>query len=85
MLNGINVIDRTSLSFTALVPYTCSSINSSELSVVFNQIGSVQCNITQHLLNDRTVSVMCYDIQDSAGRHWMFSLIQTTVHIHALI
>ena len=79
ILNGINVTVRTPSSFTALVTYNCSSINPSDLSVLFGTTNAVGCYIVRYISDSRKVSVTCNNIWNNAGRNWTFSLISHSV------
>ncbi len=75
--NGINVINRTSTMFIALINYNCSSINSSELFVFVNEISVNNCYINEEIsdnINNSTINVRCHSIQNNAGRNWTFTL-----------
>lgn len=76
MSNGINVTYRSSSEFNAIITYNCSSIHSYSLSVIHNQSIYPYCSTFNDYSDDRTVSVTCYNIENSAGRDWTFSLIQ---------
>jgi len=71
--NGINVINRTSSSFIALITYNCSSINSSELFVFSNETELDNCMLAEGFLNN-TINVTCNNIPNNAGRNWTFTL-----------
>jgi hypothetical protein len=74
MSNGINVTSRTPSSFTALVTYNCSSINSDDLLVFYNGPQEIYCSINKPFAIDETVEVTCHNIWNNAGRNWTFSL-----------
>jgi hypothetical protein len=81
--NVINVINRTSTMFTALINYNCSSINSSELFVFMNGILLNNCYINKNV-NNNTINVTCNSIENHAGRNLTFTLSQINF-LHEII
>ncbi|CAF3021147.1 unnamed protein product [Rotaria sp. Silwood2] len=75
--NVINVTERTSSMFTALITYDCSFMNVSDLKVDSNT--SANCSTNQSLSNDNSsseVNVTCHNIENKAGRNFEFTLSQ---------
>ncbi|CAF1568769.1 unnamed protein product [Rotaria magnacalcarata] len=74
--NRINVTSRTSYSFAAILIYNCSLLNQDPLYVFFNETAAVNCYTNQDYSKPRELIVTCDNIENHAGRDWMFSLIQ---------
>ncbi len=79
--NGIKVIDRTSSSFTAVISYNCSSINSSELVIFVNETFAHNCYINEDIftINNNTFNITCDTIENNAGRNWTFTIGQKNI------
>ncbi len=73
--NAINVTNRTSEMFTALINYNCSLIDLPEILTYNGTSDHCSVTISASDTENRTIDVTCNDIVNYAGRNWVFDLI----------
>jgi hypothetical protein len=71
----MNVTDRTSTMFTALIDYNCSLTDPPKILPHNSTSNSCSAIISSSDTRNRTVDVTCNDIDNYAGRNWIFDLI----------
>jgi hypothetical protein len=71
----MNVTDRTSTMFTALIDYNCSLIDLPKIFSYDSTSDNCSVDISSSDTSNRTVNVTCNDIVNYAGRNWVFELI----------
>ena len=77
-LFSIDVSNRTSSSFTALISWNDSSVNVSELRILPENCSLHASTPTEQMGSNTSTSmrVECNTIEESAGRNWSFSVIR---------